>query len=161
MQHEEPPVFFLDRTFGKYEVAKILRQEGFLVVTIHEEFGEEESKIADPVVICDCGLKSRVLLTGDQNLVYLWAKEIRDARIGVFVITNNNEGALRWGLRIVHAKRDILRELRRRQKPFTARISTEGRVTMVRIHDGVQWRAIQIGKKNPPHVNRQKKTGNE
>ena len=122
---------------------------------MYEEYGNAESKIADPVMICDCGFKNRVLLTGDQDLVYTWAKEIIEAEIAVFVTTDNNEGPKQWGRRIIAAQRDIARELRRRLKPFTARISAEGRVSQVRIYDGVEWKAILIGKKNPPHTNRQ------
>lgn len=135
----------------------MLRADGFLLVTIFEEFGDAESKIADPVMIQDCGLKNRVLLTGDQDLVYTWAKEILEARIAVFVTTDNNEGPKKWGPRIINAKRDILRELARRQKPFSARVSAEGRVTQVRIHDGTRWKSIAIERKNPRHQNRQKR----
>lgn len=129
-----------------------------LLVTMFEEYGEAESKIADPVMIMDCGFKNRVLLTGDQDLVNTWAKEIVDAGIAVFVTTNNNEGPKQWGPRIIAARRDIMRELQRRRKPFTARISTEGRVTQVRIYEGSQWKTIQIGKRNPPHINKQRQT---
>lgn len=158
MQLEEPPVFFLDRTFGRKELAEMLRLEDFLIVTLFDEYGEAESRIADPVIIQDCGLKNRVLLTGDKDLVYTWAKEIVDAKIAVFVTTDNNEGPKQWGPRIISAKSDIARELRRRHKPFTARISSQGKVTQVRIHDGSEWITIAIGQKNPPHVNKQKKT---
>lgn len=108
-------------------------------------------------MIQDCGLKNRVLLTGDKDLVYTWAKEILEAKIAVFVTTDNNEGPKRWGPRIVKAKREIFRELTRRPKPFTARISREGRVTQVRIYAGEQWKTIVIERKNPQHANRQKR----
>jgi hypothetical protein len=134
----------------------MLRSADFLLVTIYEEYGEAESKIADPAFICDCGLKNRILLTGDQDLVYSWAKEIKEAGIAVFVVTNNNERPAHWGPRIIKARADICRELRRREKPFTARISAEGRVTQVRVYEGTKWRSITIGKKNPPHINKQK-----
>ena len=75
----------------------MLRSAGFLTVTLYEEYGDAESKIADPVMIYDCGLKGRVLLTGDQELPYTWAKEIVEARIAVFRTTNNNEGPKQWG----------------------------------------------------------------
>jgi hypothetical protein len=45
----------------------MLRSAGFLVVTLYDEYGDAESKIADPVMICDCGFKGRTLLTGDQD----------------------------------------------------------------------------------------------
>jgi len=136
----------------------MLRANGFLVVTLYDEYGEAESRIADPVIIYDCGFKNRVLLTGDQDLVYTWSKEIVEGGIAVFVTTDNNEGPKQWAPRIISARKDILRELRRRQKPFTARISTQGRVTQVRMHDGARWNTISVGKKNPPHVNKQKKS---
>lgn len=134
----------------------MLRDADFLVVTVFDEFGEAESKIADPAIIHDCGLKNRVLLTGDQDLVYTWAKEILEAGIAVFVVTNNNERPIHWAPRIIAARHFIERELGRRQKPFTARISTEGRITQVRLYEGTRWKSIEIGRKNPPHVNRQK-----
>lgn len=158
LQLDEPPLFFLDRTFGRNELAKILRDGGLIVVTMFEEFGDADSKITDPVMIYDCGLKGRVLLTGDKELPYLWAKEIVEAKIAVFVITNNNEGPSAWGPRIIRAKKDIWRELKRREKPFVAKISTDGRITQVRVFSGSSWTTIQVGKKNPPHINRQRKT---
>lgn len=56
--------------------------------------------------------------------------------------------ALKNRPRIIAARDDIWRELRRRQKPFTAWISTEGRMTQVSIHDGTQWKSISIAKQN-------------
>jgi hypothetical protein len=155
-QLEEPPVFFLDRTFGRTELATMLRSVGFLIVTLFDEYGDAETKIADPVMICDCGLKERVLLTADQELVSLWAKEIAEARIAVFVTTNNNEGPKQWAPRITNAREDMLRELRRREKPFTARIAASGRVTQVRLYGGSQWKTIEIGKKHGPHKSKYK-----
>jgi hypothetical protein len=132
----------------------MLRAAGLQVVTLFEEYGEAEARIADPAIIGDCGFKNRVLLTGDQDLIYTWAKEIADASIAVFVTTNNNEGPKQWGPRIIAARRDMVRELERRTKPFTARISTDGRVTQVRIYNRGEWKAITISKKNPPHVSK-------
>lgn len=135
----------------------MLRDAEFALVTLYEEFGEAEGKIADPVVITDCGYKGRVLITGDQHLVYNWAKEIVEARIAVFATTDNNDGPKIWGPFIIAAKGDMMRELRRRQKPFTASISREGRVTLVRLYDGTQWKTIPIRKKNPSNYKRKQK----
>ena len=154
---DEPPVFFLDRTFGKLKLVEMLRPH-FSVVTHYEEYGDEGHAIGDPVIIRDCGLKNRVLLTGDQDLIHTYAREIADARIAVFVTTDNREGPSAWGPRITAAKSDIWRELGRRKKPFTAVISKAGRITQVRLYEDRQWRGIQIGKKNPPHTNKQKQS---
>ena len=51
---------------------------------------------------------------------------------------------------------DMLRELRRRKKPFTCTISKEGRVSQVRLYERGEWKTIIIGRRNPPHVNIQK-----
>jgi hypothetical protein len=134
----------------------MLRPNGFVVVTHYEEYGDEGHKIGDPVIIQDCGLKNRVLLTGDQDLIHTYAREIRDARIAVFVTTDNNEGPAKWGPRIIAAKPDIWRELGRRKKPFTAVISREGCITQVRLYESGAWKTVTVGKRNPPHINRQK-----
>ncbi len=156
-QLEEPPVFFVDRTFGRYRMAEMLRAADFILRTSFEEYGEADSKIFDPVIIQSCGLLNRVLLTGDQDLLRTWNNEIIQHRIAVFVTTDNREGPDQWGPRIIAAKDDILRELQRRPKPFTANISKEGRVTQVRVHDGKNWQTIAIRKKNPSNYQRKRK----
>lgn len=86
----------------------------------------------------------------------MWAKEIAESRVAVFVTTNNNEGPRQWAPRIIQAREDILRELRRREKPFTSRIGANGRITQVRLYDGSQWKTIEIGKKHGPHKSKYK-----
>jgi hypothetical protein len=134
----------------------MLRSPDFIIVTHYEEYGDEGHNLGDPAIIRDCGMKNRVLLTGDKDLIHTYAREIRDARIAVFVTTDNHEGPAKWGPRIIAAKSDIWRELRRRKKPFTSVIAKEGRITQVRIYESGEWKTIAIEKKNPPHVNKQK-----
>ena len=156
-QLEEPPVFFLDRTFGRNQVAQMLRDAGFVLRTTFDEYGEADSRIADPVIIASCGLLNRVLLTGDQDLIRTWNKEIIQAEIAVFVTTDNREGPNQWAPRIIAAKDGILRELRRRKKPFTANISKDGHITQVRVYDGTKWKTISIRKKNPSNYEQTRK----
>jgi hypothetical protein len=134
----------------------MLRSAGFLIATVHEEFGNADGQIADPTLIIDCGFKGRIMLTGDQAMVYAYSKEIVDSGIAVFVTTDNNEGPEKWGPRIIAAKDGIMRELRRRKKPFTASISKDGCVTLVRIYDGTEWKTIHIRKKHPSNFDRKK-----
>jgi hypothetical protein len=135
----------------------MLRDAGFIIRTMFDEYGEAESRIADPVMIASCGLLNRVLLTGDRDLVRSWNKEIIQAGIAVFVTTDNREGPKQWGPRIIAAKDGMLRELKRRDKPFTASISKEGQIAQVRIYDGTQWNAITIKKKNASNYERKHK----
>lgn len=153
---DESPIFFVDRTFGRYRMAEMLRAADFVLRTSFEEYGEADSKIIDPVIIASCGLLSRVLLTGDQDLVRTWNNDIIQAGIAVFVTTDNREGPEQWGPRIIAAKEDILRELRRRKKPFTANISKDGHVTQVRIYENGQWKTITIPKKIPSNYERKR-----
>lgn len=134
----------------------MLRAGGFLIVTHFDEYGDEGHRIGDQAIIHDCGIKNRILLTGDQDLIHTYAREIREAKIAVFVTTDNQEGPAAWGPRIVAAQSGILRELARRTKPFTSTISKEGRISQVRTYDRGHWKTIVIGKKHLPHVNRQK-----
>lgn len=135
----------------------MLRDAGFIVRTTFDEYGEAESRIADPVIIASCGLLNRVLLTGDQDLVRSWNREIIQAGIAVFVTTDNREGPKQWGPRIIAAKSGIMLELQRRQKPFTACIAKDGRVSSVRTYDGTEWKTIHIRKKNPSNYERKRK----
>jgi hypothetical protein len=135
----------------------MLRDAGFILRTTFEEYGEADHLIADHVIIASCGLLNRVLLTGDQDLVRTWNNEIIQAKIAVFVTTDNREGPNQWAPRIIAAKKDILRELARRQKPFTANIAKEGRISLVRVHDGTDWKAITVRKKKPSNYERKHK----
>jgi hypothetical protein len=134
----------------------MLRSEGFILCTMYDEYGDAESRIVDPVMICDCGFKNRVLLAGDQDLIYTWANEIVRAGIAVFVTTDNNESPKQWGPRITAAQNDMLRELGRREKPFTARISREGQVTQVRVYKNSEWKTITLKRKRPSNFYRKK-----
>jgi hypothetical protein len=154
---EETPVFFLDRTFGRNQVAQMLRDAGFILRTTFEEYGEADHLIADPVIISNCGLLNRVLLTGDQDLFRTCNQQIIQAKIAVFVTTDNREGPNQWAPRIIAAKGDILRELSRREKPFIANIAKEGRISLVREYDRTEWKAITIRKKNPSNYERKRR----
>jgi hypothetical protein len=135
----------------------MLRDAHFILRTTFDEYGEADYRIADPVIIAHCGLMNRVLLTGDQDLIRTWNQEIIQAKIAVFVTTDNREGPDQWAPRIVAAKEDMFRELRRREKPFTANIAKEGRISQVRVHDGTEWKTITIRKKNPSNYERKRK----
>jgi len=135
----------------------MLRDAGFILRTSFEHFGEADARIADPVIIASCALLNHVLLTGDGDMPRNWNQEIIGARIAVFITTDNHEGPAAWGPRIIAAKEDILRELRRREKPFTATIAKEGRVASVRTYDGTKWQTIAIRKKNPSNYERSRK----
>src|SRR5207248_1743193 len=93
-----------------------------------------------------CGRQKNVLITADPDFEHTYGTEVWQARIGVFYLTNNHDGAEIWGSRILSAHADMTRELGRRRKPFVAHITTEGRVSMVRLYYKKKIKTIHIRK---------------
>jgi hypothetical protein len=126
----KPPVFFLDRNLG-LKLAEILRRANFAVLAHQEHYGPGAQRVSDPEVISECGKLKHPLLTADGNLPFTFATEITNAKIAVFLLSNNHEGPEVWGPRVISAKLDMEREWYGRAKPYTAHINREGRVSYV------------------------------
>lgn len=124
----------------------MLRLADFTIIT-HAQVYKDRQNVLDPEIIADCGKAKTILLTADADLEFTYAAEITKAKIAVFVLTNNNDGPGKWGPRIINAKRDIERELARRRKSFAARISTDGRITRVRMYYRKKVKVINISAK--------------
>jgi hypothetical protein len=112
----------------------MLRSEGFDLITHQEHFGKRAQGILDPAVISECKKIKRALLTADNHLPFTYAAEIRQSKIAVILLSNNHDGPDKWAPRIVSARLDIEREIHLRAKPFTAHVSTEGRVSYVMLY---------------------------
>jgi predicted nuclease of predicted toxin-antitoxin system len=142
-QQRNPPVFFLDRNLGAEKLAAILRAAEFTLIT-HTQVYKTRQNVKDPEIIADCGKARTVLLTADTDLEFSYAAEINEAKIAIFVLSNNNDGPEKWGPRIINARQDMDRELGRRRKSFSAQINTEGRVCRVRIYYRKKTKEIHI-----------------
>ncbi len=130
-----------------------------MIRTHYEEYGDEGHNLGDPAIIHDCGLKGWVLLTGDRTWFTHARVKFAKAKIAVFVTTDNNEGPGKWGPRIIAARSDIMRELARRQKPFTGVISGQGRVSHVRLYEHGRWKLITMGRRIHPMSTDKKESG--
>lgn len=75
-------------------------------------------------------------------------QKLRDAKIAVFYLTNNHDGAELWGARILSAHNEMLCELGRRRKPFVAHITTEGIVNLVRLYYKRKIKTINVTKRS-------------
>jgi hypothetical protein len=151
-QQRKSPVFFLDRNLGAEKLAGILRPAGFALVTHHDKYGAQRTRVSDPEIIADCGLSRWVLLTADRDLEFTYAAEITTAKIAVFILSNNHEGPSKWGPRVVTAKPRIETELGRRRKPFAAHITAEGHINQVRLYYKKKTKVIRIAKKSKKQV---------
>ena len=144
-QHKEP-AYFLDRQLGAYKLPGILRAAGFMLETHLERYGSMRDMEPDPHIALECGKQKSVLITADPDCEHTYGKEVLEARIAVFHLTNNHDGAEIWGSRILKAHSDMTRELGRRRKPFVAHITTEGRVSLVRLYYKKKIKTIHIRK---------------
>lgn len=121
----------------------MLRAADFTLIT-HTQVYKDRQDVKDPEIITDCGKAKTVLLTADSDLEFSYAAEINRAKIAIFVLSNNNDGPEKWGPRIINARQDMERELRRRRKSFAAQINAEGRVSRVRIYYRKKTKEIHI-----------------
>lgn len=134
----------LDRNLGKKIMPEMLRAGGFDLVTHCERYGSNDQKIMDPQLIADCGTHKNVLITADADLETSFAAEINAAKIAVILLSNNHDGPILWGPRIVAAKASIELELSRRRKPFLARLTAEGRINQIRMYYRRKTRVIRF-----------------
>jgi hypothetical protein len=145
-QQPNDPVYFLDRQLGAYKLPGILRAAGFTVITHLERYGSMRDRESDPNIALECGKRKNVLITADPDFEYTYGKEVSQAKIAVFYLINNHDGAEIWGARILGAHVQMMRELGRRRKPFVAHITTESHVSLVRLYYRKKIKTIHISK---------------
>lgn len=113
------------------------------MVTHYERYGNVDG-IQDPQIIADCGKHKDVLLTADADLETTWAGEILAAKIAVVILTNNKDGAVKWGARLAAGKKDIGQKLRQYKKPCAVRFGCDSKVSKVRLYGKRRARTIPI-----------------
>lgn len=121
----------------------ILRSAGINLVTHRERYGKVGG-IPDPQVIADCGTTNTILLTADSNLETTWAAEITKAKIGVVILSNNTDGADKWGQRIIQGMAEICAQLNKRKKPCAVCLTPLGEVNRVRLYRRKESHVIHI-----------------
>jgi hypothetical protein len=125
----------------------ILRAAGFKVITHQERYGTQRNDEPDPSIALECGRQKNILITADPDFEHTYGAEVRDAKIAVFLLSNNHDGANVWGARILNSRSEIYAELGRRRKPFVAHITTEGRVNKVKLYYKKKIKVINVSKK--------------
>jgi hypothetical protein len=121
----------------------LLRSAGYRVVTHFERYGNVDG-IGDPKIIADCGTSKTVLLTADGDLETTWAAEILAARISVVILTNNKDGAVKWGARLAAGREEIVEHLRLYRKPCALRFGCDSKVSKVRLYGNRRAKVIFI-----------------
>ena len=85
-----------------------------------------------------------MLLTADSDLETTWAAEIEAAKIHVVILTNNCDGAAKWGSRLVKGRQAIVNKLREYKKPCAIRFGTDCKVCKVRLYGKRRAKVIVI-----------------
>jgi hypothetical protein len=136
--------FFLDKSIGAPGMAEVLRPAGWTCITHEEHFAGRYGVIEDPEIIQTCGIPHWFLITSDKDLPVRWIAEIRAAIIGIFLLSNQNDGSDLWAKRLISCELDIIDEATHRECPFVARVSTSGKLYLLNQIDAetFQWRRI-------------------
>jgi len=113
------------------------------VVTHLERYGNVEG-IPDSTIIADCGTTNTVLLTADADLETTWAAEVQVAKIAVVILTNNKDGAVKWGARLAKGRQEIVDHLRKYKKPCAIRFGADSKVCKVRLYGKRRGKVIVI-----------------
>ncbi len=90
--------------------------------------------VSDPEIIALCGKRKHILITADKRLEYTYAPEIRRARIGVVILSTNNDGAENWQRRLITAQESIREQISKRRKPYVIRVAKDGQLTLIKLY---------------------------
>ena len=142
-QRRSRHVFFVDENLGSAKLPGLLRTAGYKVVTHLERYGKVEG-IGDPIIIADCGKAKTILLTADGDLETTWAAEILAAKLSVVILTNNKDGAVKWGERLAKGRSEIIEYLRKYKSPCSIRFGCNAKVSKVRLYGPRRARVIVI-----------------
>ena len=134
----EECVMFLDEGFSAPSVATRLRTAGFTVQRFHEWFVDESGKplsnVPDEEVIRFCHRHQWMLVTRDHEMKHLHREEIRKSQVAILATANNNKcNQDEWVAAIINLKSRILREFRKRERPWFATFSRDANLTIATV----------------------------
>ena len=136
-------VFFVDENLGSIKLPDLPLAAGYKIVTHFERYGNIDG-IADPVIIADCGIHKNVLLTADADLETTWAAEVMAAKLAVVILTNNSDGADKWGARLTVGQQMIVEMLRKHKKPCALSFGCDSKVGRARLYGKRRAKVIMI-----------------
>ena len=116
-------VLFLDECFSAESVASRLRTAGFTVQRFHEWFTDENGNprrnVEDPEVIRFCSKNGWLLISTDHEMKNVHREEIRKSDIAILATAHNSaQDPDEWLVALINLKTRILREFRKRERPW-------------------------------------------
>lgn len=137
---ESGPVFFLDRDYGKRDVADALRALG-AVVKLHDEFFDAKTKDVD--WLPQVGAKKWVVLTRDKHILTrpLEVVALVRANTHVFILKSRQElNGAQMAAALVKAYPHMCRLIEKHTPPFLARVTKTGDVQEIEGYKQLQIR---------------------
>jgi hypothetical protein len=137
-------VFFIDRCIYSKALFQALDSLG-LNIEIHDNHFEND--IEDPVWLVECGKNNWVVLSKDKNIKknLLERQALFNAGVAAFFLTSGGFNAEETAQALIKALKRIANLIQSQQKPFIARINSEGEVKLWIDHKGND----HLAKKNP------------
>jgi predicted nuclease of predicted toxin-antitoxin system len=135
-KRREECVLFLDEGFSAESVATRLSTAGFTVQRFHEWFrgaqGIPLKNVLDPEVIKFCARNGWMLVTKDHDMKNLHREDIRKSDVAILATANNSaESDDEWVVAIINLKPRILREFKKRERPWFATFSRAARISSI------------------------------
>lgn len=137
-KRREECVLFLDEGFSAESVAVRLRTAGFTVQRFPEWFKDEHGNVRknveDPEVIRFCHKNGWLLVTRDHEMKNTHREEIKRTDVAILATAHNSsEDQDEWVVAVINLKTRILREFKKRQRPWFATFSRTARLTIATI----------------------------
>jgi len=129
-------VLFLDEGFSAPSVAERLTTAGFTVQRFPEWFRDESGQplrnVSDTEVIRFCSKHGWLLVTRDHEMKNLHREEIRKSEVAILATAHNSaKDQGEWVAAIINLKTRILREFRKRERPWFAVFSRQSNITSI------------------------------
>jgi predicted nuclease of predicted toxin-antitoxin system len=126
----DPPVFFLDACLGKHRIASELQAAGESVI-VHDDHFPQGTQ--DEIWLEEVGKKGWVVLTKDDNIRYhkTERESVSKAGAAVFIMPRGNLKAEVMAAILVKALPRIKRFLASHARPFIARLTSRGSISLV------------------------------
>jgi predicted nuclease of predicted toxin-antitoxin system len=131
-------VLFLDEGFSAESVAMRLRTAGFTVQRFPEWFrdkkGLTQQNVKDPEIIRFCHANGWLLVTKDHEMKNTHREEIQRSEVAILATAHNSAASEDdWVVALINLKSRILREFKKRERPWFGTFSRSANLTITTI----------------------------
>jgi len=137
-KRREECVLFLDEGFSAKSVAVRLSTAGFTVQRFPEWFKDENGdvrrNVEDPEVIRFCQKTGWMLVTRDHEMKSTHREEIKRTDVAILATAHNSsENQDEWVAALINLKSRILREFKKRERPWCGTFSRTANLTIATV----------------------------